>query len=235
MTQHETGRVYGAKMRAAETRVQAGDPGAAVELAEHAKGYTELIREHIRIEDEYFYRLADQLLTLAEQESVVARFVGEAGERPAVAGADALPADAGGVPGRRCRLAVVTDGPARLRAGRSARCRGGVVGGRAGFARLGLLTSRLDVAGAAHSSLDAHSRQQPRVEHHPDDEEENRAEVVHPQLPLAGAAVWTASSTRRSRSSASRATSFSAGSPPTIPMAETGAIAATTLRPAPFS
>ena len=82
MTQHETGRVYGAKMRSAETRVHAGDPGAAVELAEHAKAYTELIREHIRIEDEYFYKLAGQLLTLAEQESVVARFVGEAGVRP---------------------------------------------------------------------------------------------------------------------------------------------------------
>jgi hemerythrin-like domain-containing protein len=83
MTQHETGRVYGVKMRMAQTRLQAGDPGAAVELADHAKGYTELIREHIRIEDEYFYKLADQLLTLAEQESVVAKFVGEAGERPA--------------------------------------------------------------------------------------------------------------------------------------------------------
>jgi hemerythrin-like domain-containing protein len=82
MTQHDTGRIYGAKMRAAHTRLQAGDPGAAMELAEHAKGYTELIREHIRIEDEYFYKLADQLLTLSEQESVVAKFVGEAGIRP---------------------------------------------------------------------------------------------------------------------------------------------------------
>ena len=82
MTQHETGRVYSAKMRSAQTRLQAGDPGAAVELSEHAKGYTELIREHIRIEDEYFYKLAGQLLTLAEQESVVAEFVGGAGARP---------------------------------------------------------------------------------------------------------------------------------------------------------
>jgi len=83
MSQHEAGRMYGAKMRAALTRFQAGDPGAGAELSEHAKGYTELIREHIRIEDEYFYKLADQLLTLAEQESVVAKFVGEAGVRPA--------------------------------------------------------------------------------------------------------------------------------------------------------
>ena len=55
---------------------------AAAALAADARGYTELIREHIRIEDEYFYKLADQLLTLAEQESVVAKFVGEAGVRP---------------------------------------------------------------------------------------------------------------------------------------------------------
>jgi len=81
-TQHEAGRMYGAKMRASLTRIQAGDPGADTDLAEQAKGYTELIREHIRIEDEYFYKLADQLLTLAEQESVVAKFVGEAGLRP---------------------------------------------------------------------------------------------------------------------------------------------------------
>jgi len=82
MSQHEAGRAYGGKMRAALTRLQAGDPGAAADLAANATGYTELIREHIRIEDEYFYKLADQLLTLAEQESVVARFVGEAGSRP---------------------------------------------------------------------------------------------------------------------------------------------------------
>ena len=81
-TQHEAGRMYGVKMRAAYTRLQAGDPGAAAELASQAKGYTELIREHIRIEDEYFYKLADQLLTMAEQERVVAKFVGEAGQRP---------------------------------------------------------------------------------------------------------------------------------------------------------
>jgi len=83
MTQHETGRVYSAKMHLALTRLQAGEPGAGVELSEHAKGYVELIREHIRIEDEYFYKLADSLLTLAEQESVVANFLGEAGARPA--------------------------------------------------------------------------------------------------------------------------------------------------------
>jgi len=82
MTQHEAGRVYGAKMRAALTMMQAGEPGAASELAQQARGYTELIREHIRIEDEYFYKLAGQLLTLAEQESVLAKFVGEAGTRP---------------------------------------------------------------------------------------------------------------------------------------------------------
>jgi hemerythrin-like domain-containing protein len=82
MSQHEAGRVYGGKMRAALTRLQAGDPGAGPDLAADARGYSELIREHIRIEDEYFYKLADQLLTLAEQESVLARFVGEAGSRP---------------------------------------------------------------------------------------------------------------------------------------------------------
>lgn len=82
MTQHETGRIYGTKMRAALTRMQAGDPGAAHDLAEQARGYTELIREHIRIEDDYFYKLAGEILTSAEQEKIVEMFGGATGSRP---------------------------------------------------------------------------------------------------------------------------------------------------------
>ena len=76
MFQHEAGRVYGRKMRSELHRLQQGDPAAGAALAADARAYTELIREHIRIEDEYFYKLADQVLTEAEHAAIVEQFSG---------------------------------------------------------------------------------------------------------------------------------------------------------------
>jgi hemerythrin-like domain-containing protein len=81
MFQHEAGRVYGSKMRSELTRLQQGDAAAGSALAADARGYTELIREHIRIEDDYFYKLADQVLTEAEHAAIVEQFSGSAGNR----------------------------------------------------------------------------------------------------------------------------------------------------------
>jgi hemerythrin-like domain-containing protein len=81
LSQHEAGRVYGAKMRRQLKRMQQGDPEAGVALASDARGYTELIREHIRIEDEYFYKLADRVLTEAEHAALVEQFGGDPGNR----------------------------------------------------------------------------------------------------------------------------------------------------------
>ena len=61
--------------------MQQGDPSAAAALVSDARGYTELIREHIRIEDEYFYKLADQVLTEAEHQVIVEQFSGSPGNR----------------------------------------------------------------------------------------------------------------------------------------------------------
>jgi hemerythrin-like domain-containing protein len=83
MSQHEAGRAYGAKMRSQLKRMQMGDPAAGTALAADARGYTELIREHIRIEDEYFYNLADQVLTEAEHAAIVEQFSGGPGNRAA--------------------------------------------------------------------------------------------------------------------------------------------------------
>jgi len=81
MSQHEAGRVYGMKMRQELKRLQQGDPAAAAALVADARGYTELIREHIRIEDEYFYKLADRVLTEAEHAAIVEQFSGSPGSR----------------------------------------------------------------------------------------------------------------------------------------------------------
>lgn len=66
LSQHEAGRAYGKRMRRELKRLEAGAAGAGAGLATDADGYSELIREHIRIEDEYFYALADRVLTAAE-------------------------------------------------------------------------------------------------------------------------------------------------------------------------
>jgi hemerythrin-like domain-containing protein len=83
MSQHEAGRVYGTKMRQKLNRLRQGDASAAAALASEARGYTELIREHIRIEDEYFYKLADQVLTEAEHVAIVEQFGASPGNRAA--------------------------------------------------------------------------------------------------------------------------------------------------------
>ncbi len=77
-SQHEAGRMYEAKLRNELVGLVGGDRGAALALAVDARSYTELIREHIRIEDEYFYSLADQVLTDAEHARVARAF-----DRPA--------------------------------------------------------------------------------------------------------------------------------------------------------
>jgi hemerythrin-like domain-containing protein len=77
-SQHEAGRMYEAKLRNELKSLAAGDPGSAPALTADARSYTDLIREHIRIEDEYFYRLADQALTEAEHARVAREF-----DRPA--------------------------------------------------------------------------------------------------------------------------------------------------------
>ena len=82
LAQHDAGRAYCRKMRAELARYLGGEAAAADEFAGHARGYCELIREHIRIEDEYFYKLADQLMTHAERQSILEAFSGEAADRP---------------------------------------------------------------------------------------------------------------------------------------------------------
>ncbi|HOQ59992.1 MAG TPA: hemerythrin domain-containing protein [Vicinamibacterales bacterium] len=69
--QHEAGRVYNAKLRGEFRQLAAGEAGAAAALAQTLGAFSELIREHLRIEDEYFYALADQVLTPAEHERIL--------------------------------------------------------------------------------------------------------------------------------------------------------------------
>jgi hemerythrin-like domain-containing protein len=74
LTQHDAGRAYTRKMRADAVGLVAGVPDASQQLARHARGFVELIREHIRIEDSYFYTLASEILTNAERATMAEAF-----------------------------------------------------------------------------------------------------------------------------------------------------------------
>jgi hemerythrin-like domain-containing protein len=74
LAQHDAGRAYTRKMRADAAGLVAGIPEASQQLARHARGYVELIREHIRIEDSYFYGLASAILTHVERETIAEAF-----------------------------------------------------------------------------------------------------------------------------------------------------------------
>jgi len=74
LAQHEAGRAYTKKMRADVARLAGGETGARDAFVGHANGYVELIREHIRIEDSYFYGVAEEMLSHAEKESITEAF-----------------------------------------------------------------------------------------------------------------------------------------------------------------
>jgi hemerythrin-like domain-containing protein len=81
LAQHEAGRTYSAKMRADLERMRAGEADAPERFAAHAQGYVELIREHIRIEDSYFYGVAEEILTHAEKTRITEAFSQARGTR----------------------------------------------------------------------------------------------------------------------------------------------------------
>jgi len=72
--QHDAGRVYVREMRAELERLRDGDRLVGAGLAASARAYIELLREHIRIEDEYLYPLAETALTSEEDTTLCSQF-----------------------------------------------------------------------------------------------------------------------------------------------------------------
>jgi hemerythrin-like domain-containing protein len=81
LAQHDAGRAYTTKMRADVDRLTRGDTSVRDSFAGHANGYVELIREHIRIEDSYFYGVAEGILSQAEKDSISEAFGRESSSR----------------------------------------------------------------------------------------------------------------------------------------------------------
>jgi hemerythrin-like domain-containing protein len=74
LAQHQTGGAFLRELRAAVTRTLAGDADARRDVVIWARDYAGLVREHIRIEDEYFYSLASQALRPEDDEALRGRF-----------------------------------------------------------------------------------------------------------------------------------------------------------------
>jgi hemerythrin-like domain-containing protein len=74
LAQHEEGRSAVRAMRDALDRLRQGDATAGEPWAAAADKYSGLLRDHIRLEDEFFQGFAAAVLSPAEDDSLVRRF-----------------------------------------------------------------------------------------------------------------------------------------------------------------
>ncbi len=76
LDQHEAGRSHVLHMREALQRLRTGNRGGAAEFAAMAHTYGDLLKHHIKIEDEYLYPLAQGVLTPEDDSRLCAAFSG---------------------------------------------------------------------------------------------------------------------------------------------------------------
>jgi hemerythrin-like domain-containing protein len=74
LTEHELGRGLIRRMEAARAGAEAGKAEAHAEFAAAARGYVELLRAHIQKEERVLFPMADQALSAAEQQRLLAAF-----------------------------------------------------------------------------------------------------------------------------------------------------------------
>jgi len=74
ISQHQTGQAFLRELHRALQRLAAGDAAARHDVLVWARDYVELLREHMRIEDHYFYELADGSLTAADEAALLEKF-----------------------------------------------------------------------------------------------------------------------------------------------------------------
>jgi len=74
MSQHQTGQAFLRELRRAVQRLAAGDHAARQDVIVWARDYQELLREHMRIEDHYFYEMADGSLSDADDAALIEKF-----------------------------------------------------------------------------------------------------------------------------------------------------------------
>lgn len=72
--EHTQGREYVRAMSAAADAAERGEPAAVDQFTRNARGYLELLRNHIAKEDRCLFSMADQVLTDADDEALLAAF-----------------------------------------------------------------------------------------------------------------------------------------------------------------
>lgn len=72
--EHELGRTFTQGLRSEARRLQAGDLAARSEVVYYAKHYVNLLRNHIGIEDQIVFPIANELMLQEQQELVWMRF-----------------------------------------------------------------------------------------------------------------------------------------------------------------
>jgi len=73
-SQHEAVRAFLGEMRRAADAIAGGDASAWRAFLLASRDYVKVVREHLRIEDEYFYSLADRTLDPADDGALLAGF-----------------------------------------------------------------------------------------------------------------------------------------------------------------
>lgn len=74
LDEHEAGRAYVRRLRAAAKQLEAGDQGATTAVIAAARGYAALLRDHIAKEDELLFPMAAEMIPEGAQDEVLTRF-----------------------------------------------------------------------------------------------------------------------------------------------------------------
>ncbi len=74
LAEHEQGRRYTRGMAEAARRLEEGDQAATTEIIRNARGYVELLRQHIAKEDNVLFPMADQVIPATEHANVLEKF-----------------------------------------------------------------------------------------------------------------------------------------------------------------
>ena len=74
LMEHDLGRAFVRGMEEAATRARNGDAGQTDAIVSNARGYLELLREHISKEDEILYPLAERVLPEEKRAAILAGY-----------------------------------------------------------------------------------------------------------------------------------------------------------------
>lgn len=82
LMEHDRGRAYVQGMEEAAQDALAGKPGQDAVIAENARGYLELLKEHIAKEDDILYPLAERIIPEGMRDDIIAGYQAASARTP---------------------------------------------------------------------------------------------------------------------------------------------------------